>query len=105
MIKLYVSIPPKYNLADEDVKPLMTRYEDLAHKVEVKLGKYCELNYTLDGLFKVDVEKGKKDFQTDSLIDLMNADYAIFAESWQNAEECLTMHKIAEALNIPIVEL
>ncbi len=105
-IRLFVAIPPKYGMTQEEiVSQIIPRYEELAHKAEELLGKYCELYYTLDGLMRGNIEAGKKEYMSDCLMELKDADYAVFADNWKLSDECLRLCKIAEALNIPVLDM
>ena len=105
MLRIVVFTPPKYSLSTEGMKKRIARYEELTHKAEVILGKYCELYYTLDGLMRGNIEAGKKEYMSDCLVELKDADYAVFADNWRLSDECLRLCKIAEALNIPVLDM
>ncbi len=105
MLRIVVFTPPKYNLSIESIKKRIARYEEVVHKAEVILGKYCELYYTLDGLLTTDIGEGKKEYMSDCLVELKDADYAVFADNWKWSDECLRLCKIAEALNIPVLDI
>ena len=104
MLRISVFTPPEYNLSDEEINKRVQHYEEITHKVENKLGKYCEVFYTFDGLTRPDIEEGKDEYMSDCLIDIRLADYVVFADDWQSSKECLKQHKIAEALEIPILD-
>ena len=104
MIKLFVSIPPKYQMTKEEIDKFTARYEEIAHEVECQLGKYCELYYTLDGLVCSDIEAGRKGYMFDQFSDLKDADCAVFADGWKSSEECVRLHKIVELLGIRILD-
>lgn len=105
MLRIVVFTPPKYSLSTEGMKKRIARYEELTHKAEVILGKYCELNYTLDGLMLENIEEGRKEYMSDCLVELKDADYAVFADNWKLSDECLRLCQIAEALNIPVLDI
>lgn len=104
MIKLFVSIPPKYQMTKEEIDKFTARYEEIAHEVECRLEKYCELYYTLDGLVCSDIEAGRKGYMFDQFSDLKDADCAVFADGWKSSEECVRLHKIVELLGIRILD-
>ena len=105
-IKLFVAIPPKYCMTREEiVSQIVPRYEEIAHETEELFGKYCELYYTLDGLMRENIEEGRKEYMSDCLVEMKDADCAVFANDWQSSDECVRLHKIAEALDIRILEL
>lgn len=105
MLRISIFTPPEYYLSDEEIDKRVQHYEEIAHEVENKLGKYCELFYTFDGLVRSDIEKGKDEYIEDSLYDIKKADYVVFADDWQSSDVCVIQHKIAEALEIPIIDL
>lgn len=105
-IQLFVSIPLTYGITREKlVSQVVPRYEEVAHEAEKLLGKYCELNYTLDGLMRENIEEGRKEYMSDCFVEMKDADCAVFANDWQSSDECVRLHKIAEALDIRILEL
>lgn len=105
-IQLFVSIPPTYGITGEKlVSQVVPRYEEVAHEAEKLIGKYCELNYTLDGLMRRDIQAGRKEYMSDCLLEMMKVDCAVFADNWQSSDTCVRLHKIAEALGIRILEL
>lgn len=105
MLKVVVNTPPEYNLSKEALDQRVQHYEELAHEAEVRLGKYCELQYTFDGLSRKDIEYGKKEYMSDCILDIRDADYLVLADNWRSSAECLKMYKFAEALGIPVIDM
>ena len=105
-IQLFVAIPPRYGITQEEiVSQIVSRCEKIAHEAEELIGKYCELNYTFEGLMRGDIQEGKKEYISESLLEMKDVDCAVFADNWQSSDECVRLHKIAEALGIHILEL
>ena len=102
MIKLFVSTPVQYNLTEKEIEEVISRYEELAHATEIKLGRYCEVEHYAVSYCS---SGSKEDFIGNCLYDLRYANYAVFADKWETCDECVIMHKIAELIGIPILEL
>lgn len=104
MIKTAVYTPAEYCMSEKAIEIREKRYEQICHATEIKLGEYCELYYTFDGLSNSNKEHGKKEYMNDCVIDMVHSDCAVFADNWESSDECVRLHKIAEALDKIIVE-
>ena len=109
MKKILVITPPKFGLTDEELEAFMNRHFELVHAVEIILGEYCEranwyAYYSI--LTENTLENKKKNFEqyVEMLLNF-KIDYALFADGWQNSEECKILHSIAEMFHVPILDM
>lgn len=115
MKRLFVAIPPKYDItlddADAHLGTYRARSERLAYEAEQKIGEYCEIvrcsfnDMLKDPKYEGSEGKFIREFIADAIVCLGAADYAVFPDDWRTSKECSLLHDIAEALDIPILEV
>ena len=105
MKRLSVAIPPKYDIALDELDAYLDTYrariERLAYEAEQKIGEYCEIErYSI-----IEGIRNSKLFISTAVACLCYSDYAVFPDDWRTSNECSLLHDIAEALDIPILEV
>lgn len=98
MIKIYISLPMKGKSRSE----ILSEQAKILARVNEKLGEPVMLveNYLDDN--------GKLhplECLGESLKRMSHADYAVFADGWENARGCMLERNCAEAYSIPILKL
>ncbi|MBQ3446758.1 MAG: hypothetical protein IJG37_03840 [Synergistaceae bacterium] len=108
MKKIFVMLPPEKLPTAERAGEYMRKREELCHRVEVKLGEYCEVSYLRPyGLQEYDRgdEYTRKEYLRDNLEQVLYSDYAVFGEGSTENEECRLVQHVAEAYGVPILEM
>ncbi len=105
MKRLFVAIPQKYDIALDELDAYLdtsrARIEKLAYEAEQKIGEYCEIErYSI-----IEGVRNAKMFISGTVGCLCYSDYAVFPDDWRTSKECSLLHDIAEALDIPILEV
>ena len=107
MKKIFVSIPPKYGITENEARAYILQIEQLALKAEKMLDQYLEIA-NLEYSFlteKKPIEDCTKGFIFNCLYNLCTADFAAFSKDWQMSKECRILRSIAAEFDIPILEL
>ncbi len=107
MKRILVITPPKFGLTDEELEAFKLRHYELVYEVQKQLDELCvrAIRYKdCNFLEKDTLENKKKCFVTyvDMLLNF-KIDYALFADGWENSEECKILHSIAEMFNVPVL--
>ena len=107
MKKILVITPPKFGLTDKELEAFKLRHYELVYEVQKQLDEFCvraNWDKDYDFLEKDTLENKKEYFATciDMLLD-RETDYALFADGWENSEECKILHSIAEMFNVPVL--
>ena len=108
MLKVFVCIPSKYYMSDEEAEAHRGRLETLALQTGISLDKYVELIEDMESLRAVedeDIDYYKLRYIRDCICLLPRANYVVFADNWQTSEECRIIRAIAEFCNLKILEL
>ena len=111
MKRVFVAIPPKYDMDTDETAALILQLQAIVHSAENAVDEYCELVCSAAPLdfLKKDSNPDKllcaKGFVISSLYDLCNADFAIFAHGWQSSKECTLLYAFARSFGIPVLDM
>lgn len=120
MKKVFAAIPFRYNMTEDEVREYRRKQEEMAHKAEIQLAAYCQLpDLQLFYLVSKDYvpipndgdllvngrQRAIRIFYSECIMELCSSNYVIFSEDWQSSKEIRGLHRIAEELDIPILEL
>ena len=120
MKTIFVSLPPKFGMSEQEIKSFIEKHEDIALKAGIKLQKYLELvapclpHETYECLphetYEENYQKEKsnaclREYMSDNVLNLCSADYVAFAGDWKASRICQTLHSVAVACNIPIIHI
>ncbi len=108
MKKILVITPTKFGLTDEELEAFRNRHYKLVYEAEKQLNEVClRVNWFNSDFLKKDTLESKKEYFAtcvDMLLDRAT-DYALFADGWENSEECKELRSIAEMFHVPILDM
>lgn len=96
MTKIFISLPMK----DKTRAEIITEQGRLLEVANVILGEPVMLVESY-----LDENANSLECLGESLKRMSHADYAVFADGWENARGCVIEHECAERYGVPILEL
>ena len=108
MKKVFVAIPPKYDLDDNELRAFTHQVEKAAHKAEIILDEYVEIiSATNLSHLRKNNDNGRKEhiraFLFQSMQSMFYADLAVFAGNWESSPECKFLRNAAVAIDVPVI--